>query len=215
MRQQYALVTKANSGILGCIRRHFASRYGEVIFPVYSAQVRSHLASCVQFWVSQYKRDMELLERVQQRATEMIKGLEHPSYEEPREEKDQGNLIIVYKYLKGGCKENGARLFSVVPSGRTSSSEHKLKHRRFHLIIRKYFFKCDLIMPFQCIKGAFKKDGERLLARACSDRTRCNGFKLKEGRFKLEMKKFFVMRVALGGTDLLKDVPAHGSGVGL
>ncbi|KAK4814815.1 hypothetical protein QYF61_027479 [Mycteria americana] len=40
------------------------------------------LEYCVQFWVPQDRRGVELLERVQQRATKMIKGLEHLSYEE-------------------------------------------------------------------------------------------------------------------------------------
>ena len=38
----------------------------------------------------------------------------------------------------------------------------------------------DLIAAFQYIKGAYKKDEERLFTKACSDRTRGNGFKLKE-----------------------------------
>ncbi|KAK4809663.1 hypothetical protein QYF61_002560 [Mycteria americana] len=46
----------------------------------------------------------------------------------------------VYKYLKGDCKENQARLFSVVPSDRPRGKGHKLKHRRICLIIRKYIF---------------------------------------------------------------------------
>ncbi|KAK4828288.1 hypothetical protein QYF61_024953 [Mycteria americana] len=43
------------------------------------------------------------------------------------------------KYLKEGCKEEGARLFSVVPSEKTRDSGHKLKHRRFPLNLRKHF----------------------------------------------------------------------------
>ena len=42
-----------------------------------------------------------------------------------------------------------------------------------------------LIAAFEYLKGAYKKDGERLFTKACSDRTRGNGFKLKEGRFRL------------------------------
>ncbi|KAK4824076.1 LOW QUALITY PROTEIN: hypothetical protein QYF61_010587, partial [Mycteria americana] len=44
----------------------------------------------------------------------------------------------------------------------------------------------DLIASFQYIKGACKKDGERLFTKACSGRTRGIGFKLKEGRFTLD-----------------------------
>ena len=54
----------------------------------------------------------------------------------------------------------------------------------------------DLIAAFQYLKGAYKKAGEGLLTRACSDRTRGNGFKLEEGRFRLDVrKKFFTVRV--------------------
>jgi len=54
----------------------------------------------------------------------------------------------------------------------------------------------DLIEAFQYLTEAFKKDGDRLFSRACCDRTSGNGFKLKEGRFRLDIKKkFFGMRV--------------------
>ncbi|KAK4816867.1 hypothetical protein QYF61_024509 [Mycteria americana] len=54
----------------------------------------------------------------------------------------------------------------------------------------------DLIAAFQYLQGAYKKDGDRLLSRACSDRTKGNSFKLKEGRFRWDIrKKFFTTRV--------------------
>ena len=98
----------------------------------------------------------------------------------------------------------------------------------------------DLIAAFQYLKGAYRKDGENLFSKACCDRTRSNGFKLREGRFKLDKrKKFFTMRVmkhwnklprGRGGPmpgniqgqvgrgseqpDLVVDIPAHCRGLG-
>ncbi|KAK4832368.1 LOW QUALITY PROTEIN: hypothetical protein QYF61_021967 [Mycteria americana] len=80
MIQQCDLAVKKAVSILGCIRRSVASR--EVILPPYSALVRPHLECCVLLGAPQYKRDMDILERVLQRATRMIKGLEYLSYKE-------------------------------------------------------------------------------------------------------------------------------------
>lgn len=51
----------------------------------------------------------------------------------------EGDLINMYHYLQTGCKEDGCRLFSVVPRAWTRGNGHRIEHRRFFLNIRKHF----------------------------------------------------------------------------
>ncbi|PKU49532.1 rna-directed dna polymerase from mobile element jockey-like [Limosa lapponica baueri] len=80
--QQHVLAAQKANCILGSIKRSVTSRLREVILPLYSVLMRPNLEYCVQLWGPQHKKDIDLLEQVQRRATNMIRGMEHLSYED-------------------------------------------------------------------------------------------------------------------------------------
>ena len=64
-----------------------------------------------------------------------------------------------------------------------------------------------MISAFQYLKGAYQQEGSQLFERVDNIRTRGNGFKLKEGRFRLDVRgKFFTMRLVRCWNRLLREV---------
>lgn len=96
-----------------------------------------------------HERYIAILEGVQQSATDMTKWLGHlccvrrlrkMSLYSLEKKKIKGKFIKVYKYLKGGCREDGARFLSSVFSDSTRSNLHKLKYQMFRLNISVMVF---------------------------------------------------------------------------
>ncbi|KAM3675651.1 triadin isoform 4-T4 [Ammospiza maritima maritima] len=147
MTQQCVLEVKKAVCILGCIKSSVASTSKEVILSLYSALVRPQLEYCVQDWEPEHKKDVDMLEQVQEGVIKLSPGLEHISYEDRLREMGQfslekrrlrGYLITVFQYLQGACKRAKEGLVTTACSDRENG--FKLKEVGFSLDIREKVF---------------------------------------------------------------------------
>ncbi|XP_058657367.1 triadin isoform X16 [Ammospiza caudacuta] len=147
MTQQCVLEVKKAVCILGCIKSSVASTSKEVILSLYSALVRPQLEYCVQDWEPEHKKDVDMLEQVQEGVIKLSPGLEHISYEDRLREMGQfslekrrlrGYLIAVFQYLQGACKRAKEGLVTTACSDRENG--FKLKEVGFSLDIREKVF---------------------------------------------------------------------------
>ena len=139
---------KKGNKTLGMIKRTFACRSKNIMVKLYKSLVRPKLEYCVQAWRPHFKKDIEVLEKVQRRATRMIaecKGLEYDrrlkvaglmTLEARRERAD---LLEVFKILNKfeGVQEED---FFVRNKVRGRGHTFKVYKKRFRLDIAKYSF---------------------------------------------------------------------------
>ena len=143
-----AAIKNANS-TLGLIRRTIKCKSQNIITKLYKALVRPKLEYCVQAWRPYLKTNIENMEKVQHRATKMIEECKTFKYEDRlvqtglttlEERRTRGDLIEVFKMIKGLNKADYRRFFTIVHHSRTRGHRFKIVKNRSRLNIRKNFF---------------------------------------------------------------------------
>ena len=175
--------------ILGLVARTFVSRDKRILMPLYKTLVRPHLDFCVQAWRPHLVKDVEVLERVQRRATRLMCGGEGRDYEERLKvlslttletRRIRADMIEVFKIIKGEERIDERIFFRREEEGRkgtlqTRGNVYKLFKKRVRLDVAKYSFGNRVIdwwnqLPDSVVKtedlGAFKGRLDKFLAQS-------------------------------------------------
>ena len=132
-RQCVKIVKTANQ-ILDMIKRTFTFKTKDNLLQLYKCLVRPHLEYCIQVWNPYLKKDIDLLEGVQRKATHMILGYKYYCYKDRlalsqlstlEGRRLRGDLIQAFKLLKGLDQINYNNFF--VLDVNTSRRDHTLK----------------------------------------------------------------------------------------
>ena len=146
--EHVAIQTKKASQILGIIRRTFTHLDRESVPLLYKSLVRPHLEYCNVVWQPKWKKDKDLLEEIQRRATKMIPDLKDKSYVERLKalklpslyyRRARGDMIECFKYLSGIYEVNTDFLV-LADSGYTRGHSRKLKKLSSKKSCRSNFF---------------------------------------------------------------------------
>ena len=154
-------VKKANQ-ILGMIARTYDDKSKKNILQLYKSLVRPHLEYASQLWRPYKQTQINMIEKVQRRATKMIKGLSQTSYEE-RLQKCQllslemrrlrADLIQTFKIMNNIDDLPIEELFSSSKNTKTRGHRFKLFKRHCRLDIRKYFFSQRVANEWNSLPG--------------------------------------------------------------
>ena len=79
---QCRIAASKGNQVLGMIRRNITYKEKSLIVPLDKAIVRPHLEYCIQAWSPYLRKDIDMLEKIQRRATKLIPGLRDLRYEE-------------------------------------------------------------------------------------------------------------------------------------
>ena len=147
---------KANR-MLGIINRNVSYKSKDVITKLYNSYVRPHLEYCIQAWRPYHRGDIDMLEKVQRRATKLIPSLRRLSYEDRLRELnmfsferrcERGDMIEVYKIFNGLDDVNASKFFELDDDNRTRGHFLKIKKKQCRLDVRKNFFTNRVVDPW-------------------------------------------------------------------
>ena len=79
--EQCRIAASKGNQVLGMIRRNITYKEKSLIVPLYKAIVRPHLEYCIQAWSPYLRKDIDMLEKIQRRATKLIPELRDLRYE--------------------------------------------------------------------------------------------------------------------------------------
>ena len=146
---QVACAASKGNQILGMIRRNITYKEKSLIVPLYKAIVRPHLEYCIQAWSPYLRKDIDMLEKIQRRATKLIPGLRDLTYEERLKEcglttletrRLRGDQIEVFKILNGYENIDSNLFFQIKESKITRGHNFTLVKKQSRLDVRKFSF---------------------------------------------------------------------------
>ena len=97
--KQYRIAASNGNQVIGMIRRNITYKENSLVVPLHKAIVRPHLEYCIHAWNPHLRKDIDMLETIQRRATTLIPGLRYLRYEE--ELKECGLIKLETRRLRG------------------------------------------------------------------------------------------------------------------